>query len=395
MIKKFCVFLLTFFIILFASGCASDNLEGAISNAIKENADKLIVHYIDVGQGDSTFIEFPNSETMLIDAGESEYGNVVTSYIKSLGYSKIDYLIGTHPHSDHIGGLKAVVNSFDLGKVYMPRAASTTSTYLNLLKAIDNKSMKVTTAKAKVEVLKTDDLSVKILAPTEEEYSNLNNYSVVLKITYKDRSFLFTGDAEKAVEDNLSSDIKSDVIKIPHHGSDSSSSIEFVKKVAATYAIVSVGKDNSYDHPSKDVLKRWESSGAKIYRTDEEGTIIVKTDGESIEIKTHGATVNKDDVKEDEHEEEKEISLVSLSNPIIKGENATIKIKGKANTEYKIKVMYKSGASTASGLEDKKSDQDGYVSWTWKVSERVTPGTYEIIVSSKTSEEIFEYEIKE
>lgn len=395
MIKKFCVFLLFLVGILFASGCTSDHLEGAISNVLKEDADKLIVHYIDVGQGDSTFIEFPNNETMLIDAGESEYGSVVSSYIKSLGYSKIDYLVGTHPHSDHIGGLKTVVNSFELGSIYMPRATSTTSTYLNLLKAIDNKNLKVTTAKAGVEVLKTQDLSVKMLAPIEEQYSNLNNYSVVLKITYKDRSFLFTADAEELVENELSSDIKSDVIKIPHHGSDSSSSASFVKKVGATYGIVSVGKDNSYHHPSSAVLKRWTDAGCIIYRTDEEGTIVATTDGESIEIKSRGTTTSTSDFIEEEQEELKEISLVSLSNPIIKNENATIKIKGKANTTYSIKVMYKSGASKASGLEDKKSDDSGCVSWTWKVSKNVTPGTYEIIVSSKSSEEIFEYEIKE
>jgi len=392
MIKKFCVFLFMFFTVLLISGCASDHLEGAISNVLKEDVDKLIVHYIDVGQGDSTFIEFPNQETMLIDAGESEYGKLVSSYIKSFGYSKIDYLIGTHPHSDHIGGLKTVVNSFDLGTIYMPKATSTTSTYLNLLKAIDNKGLKIKTAKKGVEVLKTEDLTVSILAPIEDEYSNLNNYSIVLKITYKDRSFLFTGDAEKEVEDVLSLDIKSDIIKIPHHGSDSSSSIDFVKKVDATYGIVSVGKDNSYDHPSKDILKRWMDSGCTIYRTDEEGTIVVTTDGESVEVKGKGVTSSINDFEE---EEVKEISLVSLQKPIIKGEKATIKIKGKANTNYKIKVMYKSGASTASGLEEKTSDEDGYVTWTWKVSANVTPGTYEIIVSSKSSEEIFEYEIKE
>lgn len=393
-IKRFCILFVLLLGVFFISGCTSSNLEGAISNILKESADQLVVHYIDVGQGDSTFIEFPNQETMLIDAGESEYGSVVLSYIKSLGYKKINYLIGTHPHSDHIGGLKMIVNSFDLDKVYMPRATSTTTTYLNLLKAIDNKNLKVTTAKAGVEVIKTDELSVKILAPIESEYSNLNNYSVVLKITYRNRSFLFTGDAEKLVEDSLSSDIRSDVIKIPHHGSDSSSSSDFVKKVDATYGIVSVGEDNSYDHPSKDVLKRWEDVGCKIYRTDEEGTVVLKTDGESIEIKSRGTTTSNSDFREEENVE-KEISLVSMSNPIIKGENATVKIKGKPNTNYSIKVMYKSGSSKASGLEDKKSNSDGYVSWTWKVSKNVVGGTYEIIVSSKTSEEIFEYEIKE
>ena len=252
----------------------------------------LKVHYLDVGQGDSIFLELPNAENMLIDASVSAASDKIIDYIEELNYSKIDYLVATHPHSDHIGGMKAVVNNFDLGLIYMPKAVTTTKTYENLLQAIADKNMKIKTAKAGVEIVALDDLKVQILAPNNDKYDDLNNYSIVLKVIYKNRSFIFMGDAEKLSEDEITGDVTSDVIKIGHHGSSSSTSESFLKRVNPSVAIISVGEGNSYNHPSKSVLERLEARNIKIYRTDLNGNIVLTTDGEKIKVeveKTNGS----------------------------------------------------------------------------------------------------------
>lgn len=389
-INRYIKILIVFLINIILAGCDGENLQGSITDVLKTDVEKIRIHYIDVGQGDSTFIELPNNETMLIDAGESEYEDVVNSYIKSLGYTKITYLVGTHPHSDHIGGLEKQAETFQIGKIYMPKAVSTTKTYTSLLGTIKDKGYKVQTALSGVNILSDGDLSIDILSPKDEEYSNLNNYSAVIKITYKNRSFLFMGDAEELIEEEITMDVSADVIKVGHHGSDTSSSISFVKKVNPAYAIISVGKNNKYSHPASTILDKWESVGAEIYRTDEEGTIILTSDGEGIQIQNSEKIIDSNSSISKE-----KIKLIFLTEAIKKGKSATITIQGKANTNYSIQVKYKSGVSSASGLEDKISDSDGKVSWTWKVSSNVTPGTYEIIVSSESCSKTISYTISE
>lgn len=243
-------------------------------------------HYIDVGQGDSIFIELPNNECMLIDAGEKDYSNKVVSYIKQLGYKKIDYLVGTHPHSDHIGGLKLVVNSFDIGSIYMPKVSTNTPTYVNLLKTIDSKGLTIKNGKAGVNIVNNDGYKIDIIAPNSDYYEEINDYSIVIKLIYKDISFLYMGDAEKYSENEIKSDVKADIIKVGHHGSLSSSSLAFIKKVMPSYAIIQVGIDNSYGHPNKNILNRFNLLGSKIYRTDLNGNIVIATDGKDISIAT-------------------------------------------------------------------------------------------------------------
>lgn len=246
----------------------------------------LRIHYIDVGQGDSAFIELPNNSTMLIDAGENDMGEVVVDYINKLGYSKIDYIIGTHPHTDHIGGLKDIINNFNTNKIYMPKVISTSKTYENLLNTIAEKNLKIHTAKKGVNIINENNLSIDIVAPNDDSYTNLNNYSAILKITYKNKSFLFTGDAEALSENEITDDISADVIKVGHHGSNTSSSEKFINKVKPQYAIISVGKNNDYNHPHQTIINRLEKYGAKIYRTDLNGTIVITTDGNNIKINT-------------------------------------------------------------------------------------------------------------
>lgn len=253
---------------------------------INTNNDLLKVHYLDVGQGDSIFIELPNNETMLIDAAESYQSENIINYLKNLNYKKIDYIIGTHPHTDHIGGLKDIINTFEIGKIYMPKVVSTTKTYESLLMAIKDKNLKINTAKAGTSIIDTDALKINILAPTNSTYTELNNYSVVTKITYGTTKFLFMGDAEKLSENEIKENVTADVIKIGHHGSNTSSSIDFIKKVNAKYGIISVGLKNKYNLPKEETITNWEKSGTKIYLTSTNGTIRASSDGTNIKIES-------------------------------------------------------------------------------------------------------------
>lgn len=256
------------------------------NNYINTNNDLLKIHYLDVGQGDSIFIELPNNETMLIDAAESNQSENIINYIKNLNYQKIDYVIGTHPHTDHIGGLKDIINTFEIGKIYMPKAVSTTKTYENLLQTIKDKNLKINTAKAGISIIDTDTLKINILAPNNDTYTELNNYSVVTKITYGTTKFLFMGDAEKLSENEIKEDVSADVIKIGHHGSNTSSGLNFIKKVNAKYGIISVGLNNKYNLPKEETITNWENSGTKIYLTSTNGTITATSDGTNIKIES-------------------------------------------------------------------------------------------------------------
>lgn len=244
----------------------------------------LTVHYLDVGQADSIFIELPNSQSMLIDAGNEENGSQIVSYIKALGYTKITYLIATHPHADHIGGMAYVINSINIGSIYMPKVSTTTQTYESLLTAISNKGLSVFTAQAGVSLFNADDLEVVILAPNQDQYDNLNNYSAVIKVTYKNNSFLFMGDAETLSENEIAGDASADVLKVGHHGSSSSTSQSFLDRVNPQYAVISAGTDNDYGHPTQETLDRLTAIGATIYRTDLDGTVVFTSDGINISM---------------------------------------------------------------------------------------------------------------
>lgn len=258
----------------------------------KEGA-KLNVHYIDVGQGDSEFLELPNGQTMLIDAGNPENGSQIVTYIKDLGHNKIDYLIATHPHADHIGGMATVINGLDIDKVYMPKASSNTKTFEDLLTAIQKKGLKINTAKAGVNILNAGALNVDIVAPVNITVDDLNQYSAVTKVTFGDNKFLFTGDAGVESEKQITADVKSDVLKVGHHGSKTSTSQAFLSKVNPKYAVIEVGKDNSYGHPTDAALSKLEKIGATIYRTDKDGTIIFTSDSKTITVNKKSSSIKE------------------------------------------------------------------------------------------------------
>lgn len=277
--KKYTVILTIIFIVLAG---AFELFQGTV--AITPGED-LKVHFLDVGQGDSIFIELPTNETILIDASIKEASNKIINYLREEKVSKIDYVFATHPHSDHIGGMSAVIKAFDIGQIYMPKAVTTTKTYENLLLTIKDKNLKIKTAKAGNTIIDTDDLKLVVLAPNQDSYESLNNYSIVLKLTYKEKSFLFTGDAETLSEKEITGDVEADVLKVGHHGSRTSTSQAFLNKVNPSYAVISVGLNNDYKHPHQEVIDRLEKKNIKIYRTDQNGDIMFTTDGYNIDVK--------------------------------------------------------------------------------------------------------------
>lgn len=249
---------------------------------ISSSRNTLDIHFLDVGQGDSILIELPNNQTMLIDAGDTSQSDKIITYIHQQGYDRIDYLVATHPHSDHIGGMVDVINNFNISNIYISHAPHTSLTYENLITAIENSPANVFIPFAGDVILNSDDLLVEVVAPKDENYSNLNNASLVIKLTYDENVFLFTGDAEKEEEDSIWTNIKCDVLKVGHHGSDTSSTDNFLKKTDPTYAVISAGLGNSYGHPTDKVLQRLHDRGIKIFRTDLQGTIIATSNGSDI-----------------------------------------------------------------------------------------------------------------
>ncbi len=272
------------------------------------------VHFIDVGQGDCEFIELPNGQTMLIDAGNSHNGSEIISYIENIfEYDEIDFVVATHPHSDHIGGMAEVISHFDVGAMYMPEKAHTTDTFENLLDAIENNNIKLHRARAGTNILSSGLLAIDLLAPFDEQYSNLNNYSAVVKITYDETVLLFMGDAESQVEYKLlDKDIDADILKVGHHGSDTASTELFISEVSPSVAVISSGGE--YGHPHDTTLAILNDYKADVYRTDEVGTIVVTADGHkkvSVDKKASTIKENAPPVIVQPKEEEKTETVVN------------------------------------------------------------------------------------
>lgn len=261
-----------------------------VNKSVTLNDGELKMLFVDSGQSDCTIIR-TKSNTIVIDAGNIDDKELIVSKLKKENVETIDAFIISHPHADHIGAAKEVIDNFDIKSIYMPdipeKIIPTSKTFENLIDAVADKGLSFTEAKDGLK-LEFGDMKLDFLAPSKE-YDDLNNVSAVVKITYGNKSFLFCGDAEKESEDDITAKyprINADLIKVGHHGSRSSSSANFLKSVDPEIAIVLVGAENEYGHPAADIISRFESRGAKIYRSDKHGDITILCDGNNIEIKT-------------------------------------------------------------------------------------------------------------
>lgn len=271
-----------------------ENISSDIDNIKEEvkyeSSEYLNVRYIDVGQADAILIR-QNNKNMLIDAGNNEDGPKLVKYFNDLGIEEFDYVFATHAHEDHIGGIDDIIKNFKVNNFYMPDVITTTKTFEDVLDALLSKGMMYKTPKIDEEII-FDKSKIKILSVTNDD-SDLNDTSIVFKMTFNENSFLFTGDATSKIEKTLlNKDIKSDVLKVGHHGSSYSNSAEFLKGVNPKYAIISSGVGNSYKHPHDIILNRLKKQNIKIYRTDEIGTITVISDGKKINIKSEKTDTN-------------------------------------------------------------------------------------------------------
>jgi len=281
--KYLFMFLLIILISSLTISCNFPTNDSNKNNQIESN--KMIVHYIDVGQGDSILIQV-NNKNLLIDAGPKSDKKKLLNYLSNLHLEKLDYVIATHPHEDHIGNMSDVIDDYNVLAFYAPKVQSTTKTFEQMVESLKSKNLKINVIKKGTDSINLgENTKVTIFSPTKDYYEDLNNYSPVIKIEYGKTSFLFTGDAQKEVEKEIlanNEDISADILKVGHHGSSTSTTKDFLNKVNPSIGVISLGKDNTYNHPNDGTVKRLKENKVTIYRTDKNGTVILSSDGSTI-----------------------------------------------------------------------------------------------------------------
>lgn len=259
-----------------------------LNNNITNCENKMIVHYIDVGQGDCILIQV-NNKNLLIDSGPSSSRKDLLDYLEKLNIKKFDYIIATHPHEDHIGNMDTIIKRYSIGSFYSTKVISSSTTFENMISALVDKNLKVNVLKKGFKGIDLgENVKFQVFSPAENLFSdNLNDYSPIIKITFLNNSFLFTGDAEISTEESVLSEnnnLNCDILKVGHHGSSTSTSSNFLTSVNPSVAIISVGKNNSYGHPTSELLSLLDYFNIRTIRTDINGTIIAISDGKNISI---------------------------------------------------------------------------------------------------------------
>lgn len=245
------------------------------------NGSELLLHFIDVGQADCTLIEC-NKRFMLVDGGNNADAKAVVSYLKRQGVKTLDYVIGTHPHEDHVGGLDKVIETFDAEKLILPDIDYQSKTYQDVLKAASKNGTEIVKARAGETYDLSSDASFTIISPCEDYGEALNNWSVGIRISHGKNHVLMCGDAEaKAEADMLASGepLSAQLLKVSHHGSSTSTTDAFLDVVNPKYAVIFCGQDNEYGHPHREILEKLEARAIDIFRTDVLGTVTAVSDG--------------------------------------------------------------------------------------------------------------------
>lgn len=251
---------------------------------------ELTVHYIDVGQGDAILIEAPTGENMLIDAGPGASEEKLLAYLSENGIKTLDYFVLTHPDEDHIGGADRVFETCTVSEVLLPDCEKDTKAYRNLEQAILAEQDCLRTTPESADVIDfCEGGEITVMAPNAPEYADVNDYSIVLRLEYYDTTFLFTGDAGKASEEQMLSvwgetELECDVLKVGHHGSRTASTTAFIEAVDPEYAVISCAKGNKYGHPHAEVLDLLEKEDIQICRTDKEGSIVIISNGTAVSV---------------------------------------------------------------------------------------------------------------
>ena len=317
----------------------------------------LVVHFIDIGQGDAIYIKTPGGENILIDAGNRAKGHDVVAYLKKQKVKTIDYMIATHPDADHIGGLDEVLDAFVVKNVYAPKVSHTTKAYKDFLQAVKREKVKIKTAKTGVKIpLKDKSVQMNFLAPVKSyAKSDLNNWSAVLHLKHNKKTFLFTGDAEtKSEKDMIAKKVlsKVDVLKVSHHGAKGATSKDFLNVVKPKYAVISVGKGNQYKHPTKETLQRLKTAKATVYRTDTQGTIKATSNGKTIKFSTTKAVAKPKPKPKSPAAKPVTYKLTPSLDERSPKQNATINLTVKGlpkGTKYKAVFNYKSKKTPYNG----------------------------------------------
>ena len=265
-----------------APGASLQSGSSAPSDAAQASTN-VTIKFIDVGQGEAILIALPE-KTMLIDAGPTGSAPKIEQVLQELGRDKIDYLVATHPDEDHIGGMADVISSTQIGTIYAPNKTNNTATYRKFLTAIQNNNLQITLAEAGTIIDQTDSYKLEILWPKKDaNFPETNDYSIIIKLTVGNKTFLFTGDAPtNAILNSNPGHI--DVLKLSHHGSRTGTTEVLIHKLSPTYAVLSYAVDNSYGHPMQSVLNALHKHSVEVWGTGANGTITITCDGTNIDI---------------------------------------------------------------------------------------------------------------